>query len=120
MNRFPAFWVRLQRRAALTIATGPVAAFPALPSSKGEPFSRLWGTEKLVDPDSHLRELHAVLQAIHSKVLTSQRAILGSRDEFENCMRFSNLLRNSALRIGLQFSVAEKLLEIACCFSIHS
>ena len=33
--------LRMRRRAALTIATGPVEAFPVLPSCKGEPFSRL-------------------------------------------------------------------------------
>ena len=33
--------LRMRRRAALTITTGPVVAFPALPSCKGEPFSRL-------------------------------------------------------------------------------
>ena len=81
---------------------------------------RVKRTEKLVDPDSHLRELHAVLQAIHCQILISRCAILGSRDEFGNCMRFPNLLRNSVLRIGLQFSVAEKLLGIAGCFAGHS
>ena len=33
-----------QRRAAPTIATGPVVAFPVLSYRKGEPFSRIWGT----------------------------------------------------------------------------
>ncbi len=36
--------LRMRRRAALTIATGPVAAFPAMPNCKGEPFSHILGT----------------------------------------------------------------------------
>ena len=33
--------LRMQQRAFLIIATGSVVAFPALPSCKGEPFSRI-------------------------------------------------------------------------------
>lgn len=33
--------LRMWRRAALTIATGPVGGVPALPGCKGEPFFRL-------------------------------------------------------------------------------